>query len=74
MKNKNIPLNERIIFALDLNSKDEVAWTNLGSSYFNLGQYDNAIKSLNNALDIVPGLEFAETILKLTLEAKEHKY
>ena len=36
MKHKNIPLNERIIFALDLNSKDEVeSWLDRLGPYIN---------------------------------------
>ena len=59
--------------ALKNNSKDESAWTNLGSAYYNKKLYDKAIDALRKALEIIPHLEFAQKLLKLAKKAKNEE-
>ena len=40
-------------------------------AYYNKKQYDKAIEALKNALNIIPNLEFAQTVLRLAEKAKK---
>ena len=54
--------------AIELDSKDDVAWTNLGSAYYNNKQYSKSIHALNTALKLNPDSKFIKKILKLARE------